>query len=122
MSKEISIKEIALMAAEAADDKKAEDIEILSLEGLTVIADYFVICSANSDKQVKAIYRAVDEKLSKLNIEAKKVAGLDDARWVLMDYADVIVHIFQKREREYYDLDRLWADAEKILREEEKQT
>jgi len=119
MSKEISIKEIALMAAEAADDKKAEDIEILNLEGLTVIADYFVICSANSDKQVKAIYRAVDEKLSELNIEAKKVAGLDDARWVLMDYADVIVHVFQKREREYYDLDRLWADAEKILRKEE---
>ncbi|RCW88456.1 ribosome-associated protein [Halanaerobium sp. DL-01] len=122
MSKEISIKETALLAAEAADDKKAEDIEILNLEGLTVIADYFVICSANSDKQVRAIYRAVDEKLSELNIEYKKVAGLDDARWVLMDYADVVVHIFQKREREYYDLDRLWADAEKILRKEERQT
>ncbi|ADQ15127.1 ribosome silencing factor [Halanaerobium hydrogeniformans] len=115
---EITIKDIAVIAAQAADDKKAEDIDILNVEGLTVIADYFVICSANSDKQVKAVARAIDEELSKKGIEPKKIAGLDDAHWVLMDYSDVIIHIFQKREREYYDLERLWADAEKILREE----
>ena len=115
---EISIKDIAVIAAQAADDKKAEDIDILNVEGLTVIADYFVICSANSDKQVKAVARAIDEELSKKGIEPKRTAGLADAHWVLMDYSDVIIHIFQKREREYYDLERLWADAEKILREE----
>jgi len=114
---DLSIKEIAVLAAEAADDKKAENIDILKVEGLTVIADYFVICSANSDKQVRAVARSVDEKLSEKEIEPRRIAGMDDARWVLMDYADVIVHIFQKSEREYYDLERLWADAEKILRE-----
>ncbi|MFP4198426.1 MAG: ribosome silencing factor [Halanaerobium sp.] len=116
---DLSIKDIALMAADAADDKKAEDIDVLNVQGLTVIADYFVICSGNSDQQVRAIARAVDEKLSEKEIEPKKMAGMDDARWVLIDYADVIVHVFQKREREYYDLERLWSDAEKILRQSE---
>lgn len=114
---ELSIKDIAVLAAEAADDKKAENIDILKVEGLTVIADYFVICSANSDKQVKAVARAIEEKLSEHGIEPRRTAGMNDARWVLIDYADVIVHVFHKREREYYDLERLWADAEKILRE-----
>ena len=117
---DLSIKDIALMAADAADDKKAEDIDILNVQGLTVIADYFVICSANSDQQVRAVARAIDDKLSERGIEPKKIAGMDDAKWVLMDYADVIVHVFKKREREYYDLERLWSDAEKILRQEDK--
>jgi ribosome-associated protein len=115
---ELGIKDIAVLAAEAADDKKAENIDILKVEGLTVIADYFVICSANSDKQVKAVARAIEEKLSEQGIEPRRMAGMNDARWVLIDYADVIVHVFHKREREYYDLERLWADAEKILRKE----
>ncbi|KXS50039.1 ribosome silencing factor [Halanaerobium congolense] len=118
---DLSIKDIALMAADAADDKKAEDIEILNVQGLTVIADYFVLCSGNSDQQVRAIARAVDEKLSEKEIEPKKMAGMNDAKWILIDYADVIVHVFQKREREYYDLERLWSDAEKILRTDEKE-
>lgn len=118
---DLSIKDIALLAADAADDKKAEDIDILNVQGLTVIADYFVLCSANSDQQVRAIARSIDDKLSDKGIEPKKIAGMSDARWVLMDYADVIVHVFHKREREYYDLERLWSDAEKILRQEEKE-
>ena len=115
---ELNIKDIAVLAAEAAEDKKAENIDILKVEGLTVIADYFVICSANSDKQVKAVARSIEEKLSKHGIEPRRIAGMNDARWVLIDYADIIVHVFHKRERDYYDLERLWADAEKILREE----
>ncbi len=118
---DLSIKDIALLAADAADDKKAEEIEILDVQGLTVIADYFVICSANSDQQVRAIARAIDEKLSEKGIEPKKMAGMNDAKWVLIDYADIIVHVFHKREREYYDLERLWSDAEKILRQEDKE-
>lgn len=114
---DLGIKDIALTAADAADDKKAEDIEVLSVQGLTVIADYFVICSANSDKQVRAVARAIDDKLAEKGIDPSRIAGMDDAKWVLMDYADVIVHVFQKREREYYDLERLWSDAEKILRD-----
>jgi ribosome-associated protein len=118
---DLSIKDIALLAADAADDKKAEDIDVLNVQDLTVIADYFVICSANSDQQVRAIARSIDDKLSEKGIEPKKIAGMNDARWVLMDYADVIVHVFHKREREYYDLERLWSDAEKILRQEDKE-
>ncbi|TDO85445.1 ribosome-associated protein [Halanaerobium saccharolyticum] len=118
---DLNIKDIALLAADAADDKKAEDIDILNVQGLTVIADYFVLCSANSDQQVRAVARSIDEKLSEIGIEPKKIAGMDDARWVLMDYADVIVHVFHKREREYYDLERLWSDAEKILRQEDQE-
>lgn len=114
---DLSIKDIALTAADAADDKKAEDIEVLNVQGLTVIADYFVLCSANSDKQVRAVARAIDDKLAEKGIDPNRIAGMDDAKWVLMDYADVIVHVFQKREREYYDLERLWSDAEKILRD-----
>lgn len=110
------IREIALLAAEAADDKKATDIEILDVGKLTTIADYFVICSGNSEVQVKAIANAVEESLSERDIYSQRVAGKQEARWVLMDFADVIVHIFHKDEREFYELDRLWADAENILR------
>src|SRR6056297_2175267 len=116
---DLSIKDLALLAADAADDKKAEDIDVLNVQGLTVIADYFVLCSANSDKQVRAVARAIEDKLAEKGIEPKRMAGMNDAKWVLIDYADVIVHVFQKREREYYDLERLWSDAEKILRTDE---
>jgi len=112
----INIKEIALLAAEAADDKKAVDIEILDVRELTIIADYFVICSGNSETQVKAIANGIEESLSESDIEPQKVAGKQESRWILMDYADVIIHIFHKDEREFYELERLWADAEKILR------
>jgi len=116
---EENYKRIAELAAEAADDKKAFDIEVLNVEGLTIIADYFVLCSGNTDKQVQAIARAVEEKLDEEGVYPKQIAGKDNGRWILMDYADVIVHIFHKREREYYELDRLWADAKKILKKEE---
>ena len=113
------IKNTALLASEAAEDKKAKDIQILDVRELTIIADYFVICSGNNDIQVKAIARGIEDRLAEEGIEPQKVAGLQDARWVLLDYADVIVHVFHQNEREYYELDRLWADAEKILREKD---
>ncbi|MGM0410207.1 MAG: ribosome silencing factor [Bacillota bacterium] len=115
-----SIKDLAILASKAAEDKKANDVEILNLSEITVIADYFVICDGNSENQVKAIARAIEEKLAEAkDINPKKVAGKKEGRWILMDYADFIVHIFHKDERQYYELDRLWADAEKILRKEE---
>lgn len=117
---DLNIKDLALLAADAADDKKAEDIDVLDVRGLTVIADYFVLCSANSDKQVRAVARAVEDRLAEKGIEPQRMAGMNDANWVLIDYADVIVHVFKKREREYYDLERLWSDAEKILRQDEE--
>jgi len=112
----LSIKEIALMAAESADDRKAIDIEVLDVHELTVIADYFIICSGNSETQVKAIANGIERDLSEADIEPQKIAGKSESRWILMDYADIIIHIFHKDEREFYELERLWADAEKILR------
>ena len=115
------IKKLALLASEAADDKKANDIEILDVRDITVIADYFVICDGNSENQVQAIARGIEDKLSdEKDIEPQKIAGKNDGRWILMDYADFIVHVFHKDERQYYELDRLWADAEKILRKEDE--
>lgn len=112
------IKEIALLAAEAADDKKAMDIQLLDVKDLTTIADYFLICSGNSVTQTKAIASGIEEKLKKEDIVPKKVAGKQEGRWILLDYADIIMHIFQKDERKYYELERLWADAQEILSKE----
>lgn len=112
------IKELALRAADAAENKKGIDIEILEVGELTIIADYFVICSGNSEVQVQAIARGIEEELEEeLEVEPQRVAGASEGRWILMDYADVLVHVFHKEEREYYELERLWADAEEILRE-----
>lgn len=109
----------ALKAAEIADEKKGIDIQVLDVRDLTIIADYFVICSGNSETQVKAIARAIEDSLGEEGIYPKKVAGKQEARWVLLDYADFIVHVFHDEERKFYELERLWADAEKILRNSE---
>ena len=114
-----SVKDLAILAADSADDKKAEDIQVLEVKELTIIADYFVICSGKSEIQVQAIAQGIEEDLSEKDIEPKKVAGANEGRWILLDYADVIVHVFHKKERDYYEIERLWADAEKILRSEE---
>jgi len=111
------IKELALLAAEIADDKKAQDIQVLKVKELTIIADYFVICSGKSEIQTKAIARGIENELAKNDIKPQKVAGADNGRWILIDYADIIVHVFHQQERDYYELERLWADAEKILKE-----
>lgn len=109
------IKELAYLAVEAAEDKKAEDIQLLEVGELTIIADYFVICSGSSERQVEAIARGVEDKLGPKGITPRQVAGKDNSRWIVMDYADFMVHIFHNQERKYYELDRLWADAEQLL-------
>ncbi|MGM0438321.1 MAG: ribosome silencing factor [Bacillota bacterium] len=117
---ENEIKELAVLASEAAEDKKANNVEILDLRDITVIADYFVICDGNNENQVKAIARGIEDKLAEeKDIVPQKIAGKNEGRWILMDYSDFIVHIFHKDERKFYELERLWADAEKILRSEE---
>lgn len=80
-----------------------------------MIADYFVICSGNSDRQVKAIARDIEEELDKQDISPNHREGLDQGRWVLLDYGDVIVHVFTTAERDYYSLDKLWAGAQTLL-------
>ncbi len=82
---------------------------------MSVIADYFVICTGTSDRQVKALAGALDEAMSKQGIHARNTEGLHEALWVLIDYADIIVHIFAPEQREYYTLERLWSKAQTVL-------
>lgn len=98
----------------AVDDKKAFDIKLLNISNLTTIADYFVICSGNSDRQVISISDEVDDKMSKAGYELKSKEGYRTGRWILLDYGDIIVHVFHKEDRDFYNLDRLWVDAEDI--------
>ena len=98
----------------AADDKRAENITALNMEGISPIADYFVICHGNSDKQVQAIAQEVKEKAEELGMDIKRMEGLDEARWVLIDIGDVVVHVFHRDERVYYNLERLWGDAPRV--------
>lgn len=107
-------KEKALEAARAASDKKAKDILILNLYDLSTIADYFVICSGESTTQVKAITEQIKESLGKKSVKPIGVEGLTYSHWVLMDYGDVIVHIFEGETRSFYELEKLWIDAKRI--------
>ena len=103
--------EMMRIAVEAADDKRAENILVLDMEGLSVIADYFIICHGNSEKQVEAIAKGIKDQMQERDFEVKRVEGLDGGRWVLMDLNSVIIHIFHKEERQYYNLEKLWGDA-----------
>lgn len=104
----------ALAIAQAADAKKAEDIVILEMANLTLIADYFVICHANNPIQVRAIVDGVEEELAQLGHPPSHREGYDEALWVLLDFDDVVLHVFLARERDYYALERLWGDARRL--------
>jgi ribosome-associated protein len=104
-------REVAVAAARAAAAKQAEHIAILDVHGLIVITDYFVICSGTSERQVKTIVEEVEISLRELGRRPVRREGETEGRWVLLDYVDVVVHVFADEEREYYDLERLWRDA-----------
>ncbi len=110
----LSALETVIVGAEAADTKKAYDILILDLRGLTYITDYFVICSGSSTTQVAAISDWIGQCLVKAGMHPSHVEGGADADWVLMDYGDVVVHIFVEETRAYYSLERLWGDAARV--------
>lgn len=96
------------------DNKQALDITAMKIKDLTTIGDYFVVASGNSNAQVKALAEEVENQLSKLGVEPRKVEGAQTALWVLMDYYDVVVHIFYKETREFYSIERLWGDAPRL--------
>ncbi|MDR3589290.1 MAG: ribosome silencing factor [Negativicutes bacterium] len=99
------------LVASAASDKKARDIVILDMEGITLVADHFVICSANSTTQVQAIADNIEEKLAEKGIKPLRKEGYRDSHWVLLDFGDCVVHIFVEEDRRFYNLERLWGDA-----------
>ena len=106
--------ERALEITRAALDRKAYDLTVLEVGGLTSIADYFVICSGRSDTQVEAIADGIERHLGQLGTKPLSVEGRERAQWVLMDYADVVVHIFHVPVRGFYDLERLWSRAPRV--------
>lgn len=95
----------------AADSKHAEDIMALDVQNISLLADYFVICHGNSDRQVLAIMDEVVEKAEEQGVEVKRIEGKETAKWILVDLGDVVVHIFHQSERSFYNLEKLWADA-----------
>ncbi|WP_338540223.1 ribosome silencing factor [Paenibacillus tundrae] len=110
----LSSKELMNMAVTAADDKKASNIVALDLVGISLVADYFVICHGNSDTQVQSIATEIRKQAHAAGVTIKGIEGMDSARWVLMDLGDVVVHVFHRDEREYYNIERLWSDAKVV--------
>ncbi len=102
------------LAAQAAASKKAVDMVGLDLAGLEGVADYFLICSGTSEPQVKAIAEAVEDQLRAAGAKPWHVEGREFRRWVLLDFVDVVVHVFHEKTREYYLLERLWGDARRV--------
>ena len=105
---------LALECARAAIDKKAENLKVLDLTELSGFTDYFVICSGTSDKQVQAIADSVETFMRQQNVRALSAEGYRDGRWVLMDFGDIVVHVFLDALRDYYDLERLWSEAPRV--------
>ena len=107
-------KMMAQIACKAIDDKKGQDIKIIDIHNVSVIADYFVIASGTNSNQVQAIVDNVEEQLGRAGFEAKQIEGNRNSSWILMDYGDVIVHVFDEENRLFYDLERIWQDG-KVL-------
>ena len=107
-------KDIALAAARAAADKKAEDVIILDVTKVSSVTDFFVICSGRSAPQVRAISESVCEKLSEAGSRRLRREGTEEAGWILVDFGDAVIHIFDEREREFYKLESLWKDADRV--------
>jgi len=102
------------IAVQAAEDKKAEDITVLDIREVSIIADYFVICSGRSRTHAQAIAENIQERMEEAGRFVLRREGFREGSWVLLDYGDVIVHVFQDAERQFYKLERLWGDARVI--------
>lgn len=111
MSKEL---EMTRLACKALDEKKGKDIKVIDIHEVSVIADYFVIASGTNQNQVKAMVDNVEEVLGRAGYEAKEIEGSKNSSWILMDYGDMIVHVFDEENRLFYDLERIWRDGKEI--------
>lgn len=106
--------EMAKIAYEALDAKKGEDIKIIEIGEITSIADYFIIANGSNTSQVDALVSAVEEALGRQGYEPKRIEGIRSASWILMDYGDVVVHVFSKEDRLFYNLERIWRDGKDV--------
>ena len=105
---------MAKLVIDALEDKKAEDIKIIDISEVSVLADYFIIAGGNNHSQIQALSNNVEEKLGRAGHPVKQIEGYDTANWILMDFGDVIVHIFDKENRLLYDLERIWRDGKLV--------
>lgn len=107
-------KEMAKTACMALEDKKGEDIRVIDISEISVVADYFIIANGNNPSQVEALVDSVEEKLEQEGYHVKRIEGSRSSSWVLMDYSDIVVHIFDREDRLFYDLERIWSDGKEI--------
>ena len=111
-------KEMAKIAYNALSDKKGEDIKIIDITAISVLADYFIIANGNSDSQVNALVDNVEEELHKAGYSLRQREGQASGNWVLLDFGDIIVHVFDKENRLFYDLERIWKDGKDVTIDE----
>ena len=111
-------KQMAKLAYKALDDKKGEDIKVIDISQISVLADYFIIANGTNANQVNALVDSVEEELSKAGYDVKQREGYGLGNWVLLDFGDIIVHVFDKENRLFYDLERIWSDGKMINIEE----
>nr|WP_027870790.1 ribosome silencing factor [[Eubacterium] cellulosolvens] len=110
-------KEMAALAVAALEDKKALDVKILDISDISTIADYFIIASGSNRNQVQAMADSVDEALGRAGCEVKNTEGYQNANWILMDFGDIIVHLFDEENRLFYDIERIWRDGKLVEKE-----
>ncbi len=110
----MNVKDLMELVVKTADDKRAENIAVLDMEGISLVADYFVICHGNSEKQVQAISKELKDIALENDIQLRRMEGYDHARWVLIDLGNVVVHVFHRDDRSYYNLEKLWGDANSV--------
>lgn len=108
------IKDMAGIAIAALEDKKAEDIRVIDISNVSVLADYFIIASGNNRNQLQALSDEVEERLGRLGYAPKQVEGYENANWILLDFGDIIVHLFDNENRIFYDLERIWRDGKQM--------
>lgn len=115
----MNARDIAQLVVNALESKKAQEITVLDLQGLTVIAEYFVIATGSSPLNIRALVDAVLDDAKKAGTRTQRVEGLNESSWVLIDLGDVVVHVFDAEHRDFYQLERLWADAPRVSMSQE---
>ncbi|HHU72626.1 MAG TPA: ribosome silencing factor [Clostridiales bacterium] len=113
-----SSKEMAKLVYDALEDKKGEDIQVIEIKEISIIADYFIIANGSNSSQVDALVDNVKEVLAKKGYEPLRIEGVRSASWILMDYGDVVVHVFSKEDRLFYNLERIWRDGKTISKDQ----
>jgi len=111
-------KKMVKLAYEALDERKGEDIQIIEIKDISIIADYFIIANGTNSSQVDALVHSVTDKLGRNGFEPKRIEGVRSASWILIDYGDVVVHVFSKDDRLFYNLEKIWRDGKTVSKDQ----